>query len=66
MRGDDRDGREDREQRVPGRADRVDFHPDHDPADPVLCEVCGGVMRYMAGCKLRCPGCGYTRDCSDP
>ena len=37
-----------------------------DPEAPVICEVCGGVMEYTASCKLRCPRCGYMRDCSDP
>jgi glycine oxidase len=47
-------------------ADRVDFAPDYDPEDPVPCERCGGTMAYTASCKLVCPTCGYTRDCSDP
>jgi hypothetical protein len=47
-------------------ADRADYDPDYDPAAPVFCEVCGAEMYYTASCKLRCPRCGYTRDCSDP
>ena len=53
----------------PGRGtpvDRADYDPHHDPAAPILCEVCGAEMYYTASCKLRCPRCGYTRDCSDP
>jgi len=30
-----------------------------------ICWVCGTVMREIK-CKLVCPHCGYTRDCSDP
>jgi len=29
------------------------------------CWVCGTPMREIH-CKLVCPHCGYTRDCSDP
>lgn len=29
------------------------------------CWVCGTAMREIH-CKLICPHCGYTRDCSDP
>lgn len=46
--------------------DRADFDPAYDPDAAVPCEVCGGEMAYTAACKLRCPACGYTRDCSDP
>lgn len=50
----------------PGAVDRADYDPDYDPSEPVICEVCGAEMVYTASCKLRCPRCGYTRDCSDP
>lgn len=46
--------------------DRADYDPAHDPKAPIRCEVCGGAMFYTAACKLRCPRCGYARDCSDP
>lgn len=46
--------------------DRADYDPRYDPEAPVLCEVCGGEMYYTAACKLKCPRCGYMRDCSDP
>ncbi len=46
--------------------DRADYDPDYDPKAPVMCEVCGGEMYYTAACKLKCPRCGYMRDCSDP
>ena len=46
--------------------DRADYDPDYDPAGPVVCEVCGAEMYYTASCKLKCPRCGYMRDCSDP
>lgn len=38
--------------------------PETDATGPV-CEVCGGGM-YERHCKIVCPICGYTRDCSDP
>jgi len=46
--------------------DRADFDPHHRADAPILCEVCGGVMRYVAACKILCANCGYRRDCSDP
>lgn len=46
--------------------DRADYDPGYDPDAPVPCEVCGGRMAYTAACKLKCPVCGYARDCSDP
>jgi hypothetical protein len=60
LRADGRDGR--------GRPapDRVDFDPMYDPDAPVICELCGSPMRYVASCKIVCPNCGYRRDCSDP
>ncbi len=36
------------------------------PPKPVfICDICGAQMRDIH-CKLICPNCGYTRDCSDP
>jgi rubrerythrin len=29
------------------------------------CWICGAIMREIK-CKIVCPHCGYTRDCSDP
>ena len=49
-----------------GAVDRADYDPAYDPDSPVHCEVCGAEMFYTASCKLKCPRCGYTRDCSDP
>lgn len=49
-----------------GAVDRADYDPDYDPDAPVYCEVCGGEMYYTGSCKLKCPRCGYMRDCSDP
>ena len=49
-----------------GVVDRADYDPRYDPGAPVSCEVCGEEMYYTAACKLKCPRCGYTRDCSDP
>jgi hypothetical protein len=33
--------------------------------DDLTCEICGGQM-IQRQCKIRCPNCGFTRDCSDP
>ena len=37
------------------------FETPHD----LSCEICGALMIEQK-CKIRCPNCGYTRDCSDP
>ena len=29
------------------------------------CPVCGTGMARLAHCKLRCPNCGLTEDCTD-
>jgi rubrerythrin len=34
-------------------------------ADIYVCDVCGAEMLEIH-CKLICPRCGFTRDCSDP
>jgi len=34
-------------------------------SDAPRCWVCSAVMHEIH-CKLICPHCGYTRDCSDP
>lgn len=52
--------------RPPRVVDRADFDPTYDPAAPIVCEICGGEMRYTAACKIMCGVCGYRRDCSDP
>jgi uncharacterized Zn finger protein (UPF0148 family) len=31
----------------------------------LTCEICGCVM-IERSCKIKCPNCGFTRDCSDP
>jgi rubrerythrin len=36
-----------------------------DRDDGLTCEICGTRM-LQRQCKIRCPNCGYTRDCSDP
>lgn len=59
-------GGSDRDTTSDGAVDRVDYDPHYDPGSPVHCEVCEEVMYYTAACKLKCPRCGYTRDCSDP
>ncbi len=33
--------------------------------DGLDCEICGHRM-YERNCKITCPNCGFTRDCSDP
>jgi rubrerythrin len=33
--------------------------------DLYICDVCGAEMLEIH-CKLICPRCGFTRDCSDP
>ncbi|MBW8057049.1 MAG: hypothetical protein FVQ86_03380 [candidate division NC10 bacterium] len=33
--------------------------------DVFLCDICRAEMQDIH-CKLICPRCGYTRDCSDP
>jgi len=35
------------------------------PSDVHLCWICGSLMREIR-CKIVCPRCGHTRDCSDP
>ena len=35
------------------------------PKPSFTCTICGAVMDDIH-CKLICPNCGYTRDCSDP
>ena len=46
--------------------------PNHDNAptrqtqdNDLTCEICGFRM-LSRQCKIRCPNCGFTRDCSDP
>ena len=34
-------------------------------AEHLTCEICGQRMSERH-CKIVCPNCGYTRDCSDP
>ena len=34
-------------------------------AEDLLCEICGAQM-IQRQCKISCPNCGFTRDCSDP
>lgn len=31
----------------------------------LTCEICGCEM-VERSCKIKCPNCGFTRDCSDP
>ena len=40
--------------------------PIDDPTgDYLTCEICGQ-RTSERHCKIVCPNCGYTRDCSDP
>ncbi len=34
-------------------------------ASDLTCEICGAQM-VQRQCKISCPNCGFTRDCSDP
>jgi len=34
--------------------------------DESCCELCGFPLRLEHHCKIVCPNCGFTRDCSDP
>ena len=36
-----------------------------DRDNDLTCEICGFRM-LSRQCKIRCPNCGFTRDCSDP
>lgn len=57
---------ETREPDEPEEAGRTDFDPSYRSDEPILCDLCGSAMRYTASCRITCPNCGYTRDCSDP
>ena len=39
--------------------------PPMERADDLTCEICGAQM-IQRQCKITCPNCGFTRDCSDP
>ncbi len=30
------------------------------------CEICGYEIEDATACKMKCPNCGFTLDCSDP
>ena len=34
-------------------------------AHDLVCDICCAQMNER-NCKISCPNCGYTRDCSDP
>ncbi|MCH7738271.1 MAG: hypothetical protein IH872_12830 [Chloroflexi bacterium] len=36
-----------------------------DDSYDLICEICGCLMIEQK-CKITCPNCGFTRDCSDP
>jgi rubrerythrin len=36
-----------------------------DKLPDLICEICGSEM-VERSCKIKCPNCGFTRDCSDP
>ncbi len=44
---------------------RVMRKPASDKSYELNCEICGATM-IERNCKIRCPNCGFTRDCSDP
>ena len=35
-------------------------------SDERHCELCGFPLFLEHHCKIVCPNCGFTRDCSDP
>lgn len=41
------------------------YQPVYQPADDTYCWLCGGEVNKRH-CKIICPLCGFTRDCSDP
>ena len=43
----------------------IRLNVDTGPKKPIVCDICGASM-FGVHCKLRCPSCGFTRDCSDP
>jgi rubrerythrin len=53
--------------RLKRAAHRAYYNPTHMAQDAIVhsCWVCGAIMREIK-CKIICPHCGYTRDCSDP
>ena len=68
------DGKSEFESREAGRLGPVDpasqasiqYPAGEYPAGEYLtCEICGQRMSERH-CKIVCPNCGYTRDCSDP
>ncbi|NQW23368.1 MAG: hypothetical protein HQ475_07990 [SAR202 cluster bacterium] len=44
---------------------RVLIKPTSDKSYELNCEICGFTM-IEHSCKIKCPNCGFTRDCSDP
>ena len=54
-----------RERRELSDATTASFTPVYTPADDTYCWVCGSAV-VKRHCKIVCPSCGFTRDCSDP
>ena len=46
-------------------ATRAGFGSHYSPEDDAVCWVCEGPA-MKRNCKIICPRCGFTRDCSDP
>ncbi len=51
--------------RADGNVLRLELNLVATPAGDLHCEICGGQM-IQRQCKIICPNCGFTRDCSDP
>jgi predicted RNA-binding Zn-ribbon protein involved in translation (DUF1610 family) len=44
----------------------AELHTPRRFADESRCDLCGFLLAVEHHCKIVCPNCGYTRDCSDP
>ena len=44
---------------------RAIFNNSYNDSYDLTCEICGCSMIEQK-CKIKCPNCGFTRDCSDP
>ena len=44
---------------------RAIFNNSYNDSCDLTCEICGCSMIEQK-CKIKCPNCGFTRDCSDP
>ena len=50
----------------PGKQPSIEYqNGEYVTGEYLTCEICGQRMSERH-CKIVCPNCGYTRDCSDP